>query len=53
MSEQGGSRYQCLRCGLIYPAPDSATNNGNGLPQERTCPQCRSNSVRWLREKKR
>jgi rubrerythrin len=35
------ARYSCLRCGHRW--------NGIFQVAERTCPQCRSNSVRWLR----
>jgi predicted nucleic acid-binding Zn-ribbon protein len=46
MVEQG--RFKCLRCGLEYATPfDPETE-----PQERSCPKCRSNSVRHLKEKK-
>ncbi|MFH1087121.1 MAG: hypothetical protein V1737_00870 [Chloroflexota bacterium] len=39
---------KCLRCGLEYPA---APNPQQKL-QERTCPRCKSNSVRRLPAKK-
>jgi len=45
MSEQTLSKFKCLRCGHTYAAPFSQAN-----PQERTCPKCRSNSVRRLKE---
>jgi predicted Zn-ribbon and HTH transcriptional regulator len=38
---------KCLRCGHEYPGPYDAK-----VPIERTCPKCRSNSVRALKPKK-
>jgi heterodisulfide reductase subunit A len=38
------AQFACLRCGLGWSEPFRI--------DERTCPQCRSNSVRWLRSKK-
>ena len=42
-------RLKCLRCGYEYPAPavESAEL------QERTCPRCRSNSVRLIQDEKK
>ncbi|MFA4836262.1 MAG: hypothetical protein WC749_09365 [Dehalococcoidia bacterium] len=42
MSEQ--ENFKCLRCGNEYstPKPESAKM------EERTCPKCRSNSVRKI-----
>jgi Zn finger protein HypA/HybF involved in hydrogenase expression len=46
MVEQG--RFKCLRCSLEYTTPfDPETE-----PQERSCPKCRSNSVRLIKENK-
>lgn len=46
MAEQGN--FKCLRCGLDFSRPYDP-----GLePQERSCPKCRSNSVRLIKEKK-
>lgn len=36
------SRFKCLRCGYEFTA-------SWGRDEERTCPRCRSNSVRRLR----
>jgi DNA-directed RNA polymerase subunit RPC12/RpoP len=46
MTEQ--ARFKCLRCGLEYSAPFDPEAG----PQERSCPKCRSNSVRHLKSKK-
>lgn len=46
MAEQAD--FKCLRCGLAYTAPFDP----EGEPQERSCPKCRSNSVRRLKNKK-
>jgi len=40
-------RFKCLRCGYEYSLPQSEPSE----PQERTCPRCRSNSVRLVEEK--
>jgi DNA-directed RNA polymerase subunit RPC12/RpoP len=45
MTEQG--RFKCLRCGHEYSAPFDPDTE----PQERSCPKCRSNSVRRLKDK--
>lgn len=37
----------CLRCGLEHEGPYDSK-----VPIERTCPKCRSNSVRALKKKK-
>jgi len=44
-----GTKLKCLRCGYEYaqPVPD------NSEIEERTCPQCSSNSVRQIREDRR
>ena len=38
--------FRCLRCGNEYPAPPPE----HPETEERTCPRCRSNSVRLIRE---
>jgi Zn finger protein HypA/HybF involved in hydrogenase expression len=40
------AKFKCLRCGHEYT--DAFTP---GVPQERTCPKCTSNSVRRIKEK--
>ena len=45
MTENG--TFKCLRCGHDYE--DKYTPK---VPQERTCPNCGSNSVRRIEEKK-
>jgi hypothetical protein len=42
--ENQDAGFACMRCGHQWKGFFS--RNG-----ERTCPQCRSNSVRWLRQK--
>jgi predicted nucleic acid-binding Zn-ribbon protein len=44
MAEQGN--FKCLRCGHEYQDKFTA-----GVPQERSCPKCGSNSVRRIEEK--
>ena len=39
---------KCLRCGYEHEGPYDKK-----VPIERTCPQCRSNSVRALTKKKK
>jgi DNA-directed RNA polymerase subunit RPC12/RpoP len=46
MAEQAD--FKCLRCGLEYTGPFDPDTE----PQERSCPKCRSNSVRRLKDKK-
>jgi len=46
MTQDGN--FKCLRCGYEYS--DKFTP---GVPQERSCPQCGSNSVRRLEIKKK
>ena len=41
--------FKCLRCGHEYIAPPSE----NPELEERTCPRCRSNSVRLIQEEQR
>jgi heterodisulfide reductase subunit A2 len=41
--EKQPAEYQCLRCGHHWSGPFSAN-------VERICPNCRSNSVRWLKK---
>ena len=41
-------KYKCLRCTHEFSAPF----NPDEEPQERTCPKCRSNSVRHLKQRK-
>ncbi|MFC1987084.1 hypothetical protein ACFLVH_00830 [Chloroflexota bacterium] len=41
-------RLKCLRCSYEYSPPSS----DNPELEERTCPRCRSNSVRILPEEK-
>ena len=43
------AKLKCLRCGYEYTAPLS---EGAEL-EERTCPKCRSNSVRQIQEEKK
>ncbi len=43
--ENQDSEFACMRCGHQWTAYYSAN-------LERTCPKCRSNSVRWLKAKK-
>jgi heterodisulfide reductase subunit A2 len=43
--EKQDAEFACMRCGHRWVSYFSAN-------LERTCPQCRSNSVRWLRAKK-
>ena len=43
------AKLKCLRCGYEY----TATLPDNPYEEERTCPKCRSNSVRLLPEEKR
>lgn len=45
MAEKG--KFKCLRCNHEYE--DKYTQ---GVPQERACPKCGSNSVRRIEEKK-
>ncbi len=49
MSEQTEATFKCLRCGHTYAAPYSP----DAPLQERTCPHCRSNSVRRIKDEKR
>ncbi len=42
--EKQAAEFLCLRCGQRWPGVYSAN-------MERICPQCRSNSVRWLKAK--
>jgi len=42
-------KLKCLRCGYEYTPPPSE----NAELEERTCPRCRSNSVRLIREEKK
>ncbi|MFC2036230.1 hypothetical protein ACFLUJ_08975 [Chloroflexota bacterium] len=39
-------KLKCLRCGYEY----SSLFSENSAIEERTCPHCRSNSVRLLRD---
>ncbi len=41
-------KLKCLRCACEYPSPPSE----NPELEERTCPKCRSNSVRVVKEEK-
>jgi Zn finger protein HypA/HybF involved in hydrogenase expression len=41
--EQQRTEFMCMRCGHCWDSIFS-------VKQERTCPDCRSNSVRWLRQ---
>jgi DNA-directed RNA polymerase subunit RPC12/RpoP len=45
MTREAQSQFQCLRCGHEYTGVFRKD-------AERTCPRCRSNSVRRLRDKK-
>jgi len=47
MTEQ--AKFKCLRCGQEY----SASFDPDLEPQERSCPKCRSNSQRRLKEDKK
>ena len=40
--------FKCLRCGHEYSAPKPE----KAVMEERTCPRCRSNSVRKIDESK-
>jgi Zn finger protein HypA/HybF involved in hydrogenase expression len=42
-------KLKCLRCGYEYIASQSE----NLEPEERTCPRCRSNSVRLIRDEQK
>ena len=42
-------KLKCLRCGYEYIPPPSEKPE----LEERTCPRCRSNSVRQIQEEKR
>jgi len=44
MAEQ--ARFYCLRCGAEFPLPYT-----KGVSEERTCPECGSNSVRLKKQK--
>ncbi len=46
MAEQAD--FKCLRCGLEYTGPFDPDSE----PQERSCPKCRSNSIRRLKDRK-
>jgi DNA-directed RNA polymerase subunit RPC12/RpoP len=39
-------RFRCMRCGHEF----TALHRKNGELVERTCPRCRSNSIRPLKE---
>ena len=42
--------FHCMRCGYRYKAEfDRKTE----WPKELTCPKCKSNSVRWLKDRKK
>ena len=43
------AKLKCLRCGYEYTAPPSESAE----LEERTCPRCRSNSVRQIQEEKK
>ena len=43
------AKLKCLRCGYEYNSPPS----GNPELEERTCPRCRSSSVRLFRDEKK
>ncbi len=40
------SNFKCLRCGHEFKAPYE-----KGVPEERACPNCGSNSVRHVGDK--
>jgi len=42
-------KLKCLHCGYEYTPPPSE----KAEPEERTCPRCRSNSVRQIQEEKK
>ena len=44
----GEADFVCLRCGAHFKMP---YEEGEG-PRERACPECKSNSVRRVKEKK-
>lgn len=44
----GRAKLKCLRCSHEYSAPFDPQAG----PQERTCPRCRSNSIRRMKETK-
>lgn len=41
------AKFQCLRCGTEFKLPYTL-----GSVEERSCPRCKSNSVRMIKEKK-
>jgi heterodisulfide reductase subunit A len=43
--ENQDASFACMRCGNKWIVQ-------YGVNQERTCPQCRSNAIHWLKEKK-
>ncbi|MFC1870235.1 hypothetical protein ACFLYE_03085 [Chloroflexota bacterium] len=43
------AKLKCLRCGYEYPDPAAESAE----LQERTCPRCRSNSVRLIQDEKK
>ena len=43
------AKLKCLRCGYEYTVPPSESAE----LEERTCPRCRSNSVRQIQEEKK
>jgi DNA-directed RNA polymerase subunit RPC12/RpoP len=42
-------KFHCLRCGYKYEAAFSKDQ----WPAELSCPKCKSNSVRWLKERRK
>ena len=42
------AEFKCLRCGSVCKLPYSPETE----PQERSCPKCKSNSMRRIKEEK-
>ena len=47
MAKKTLETFQCLACGHEYTEPVE-----KGADRERSCPKCRSNSIRHLKKKK-
>ena len=43
------AKFKCLRCGYEYLSPPSE----NPELEERTCPRCRSNSIRLIKDEQK
>ncbi len=44
MPDKDSYRFHCMRCGHEWESPQDPK-------QERTCPKCKSNSVRYIKSK--